>query len=132
MGFQDVISRHFVQTVVYWGNPENDGYGGYTYDEPVEVNCRLENVSQLTRDAVIQPGDEFLSRAVIYVNQDLEVGGLIYIGSLDDLDSEEASNPKSSTKQIYEIRRFEKNPVLGSSTQFLRRAFLAPWLTLNT
>ena len=40
MSITSFIKRIAVQDCVYWGNPVNDGFGGTTFDYPVEIKCR--------------------------------------------------------------------------------------------
>jgi hypothetical protein len=109
---------------VYWGNPVNDGYGGFTYDAPVEISCRWEDKSQLISNA---GGETILSRAVVFVLQDLDWDGLLWLGELTDLTVGQRADPKS-LDSICVVKRFEKTPGLASTTVFLRKAFLTPLL----
>lgn len=129
MGMEAFISSKCVQIAVYWGTPVNDGYGGYTYATPIEIACRWEDKTQILGTQVggeVTGGIE-LSRAIVWVTQDVEEEGYLYLGNLDDLSPEELSNPKL-IETAYIIKRFEKTPALGSTDQFLRKAFLTPFL----
>ena len=108
------------QTAVYWASPVADGYGGRTFDDPVEIACRWEYRQELFIDA---HGRERRSEAVIYVNTDLDLGGYLYLGDLDDLDSGEEADPTTVTN-AREVRRFDKVPALRSSTSFTYKAWL--------
>ncbi len=139
MGLENVLLRQYKQTAVYWGVSGNDGQGGFTYDTPVELappsnGVRWEIMDQVVRD---DKGVEFTSRALVFVAQDVEVEGLLYLGTLDSLydlldESSESvlDDPKSLAAtynlSIFTIRRFQKVPGLGSTTDFLRKAYLTP------
>ena len=126
-----MITRDCVQTCVFWGSPAEDGYGGKTFAEPVELSCRWEEKTQLIR---LDDGNEISSRAVVYVLQDVDVEGMMYLGTLDDLyDITESSagaldNPKEFDG-AYVIKKFEKSPVLHNTTEFIRKVWLTPLLT---
>jgi hypothetical protein len=127
MGVEAIITRLCTQIAVYWGSPTSDGEGGYDYAQPKEIFCRWQDISQL----VVGTNEETItSMAMVYVLEDLEQDGMLYLGTLDDLESQyiidtgdAIPNPKE-IKGAYAIKRFEKVPALGSSTEFLRKAFL--------
>ena len=137
MGIEDIIIKSCTQTAVYWGNPQEDGEGGKTFDAPVEIYCRWEDKTQvlglLGED---DKGERNISRALVYLTQDVDVNGYLYLGALDDiydayptLESSDANIDPHSINGCYVIKRFEKTPVMGSTTKFLRKAFLTPWLS---
>lgn len=140
MGIENVLKRQYNQQAVYWGNPQNDGQGGFTYDAPVEIACRWEEMRQVVTD---NKGNEITSRAVIFVPQDLNEEGMLFLGTLDDLydlesesSAEVLNDPRTffsdhPTAQIYTIKRFQKVPCLGSTTDFLRKAYLTPSLSFG-
>lgn len=117
--FDAFLTRMCCQTAVYWGNPQDDGYGGKTYDDPVEIACRWEDYTEVRREL----NETFTCRARVHVLQDLDERGRLYLGTLDDLDSADEENPET-VNGAYEIKRFEKIPAVGSTTRFLRRALL--------
>ena len=119
------VTKNLSQIAVYWANPTNDGYGTFTYDDPIEIECRWEDKDQMVQD---DKGVMITSRSHAYVGQDVEIEGLLYLGRLDDLDSAQEDDP-ATIPGICIIKRFEKLPRLGSSTEFLRTAFLTTWQT---
>ncbi len=135
MGLAQTISKSLKQKAVYWGNPQNDGYGGFTYDDPIEIDCRWEDATQVF-DANDDKGTKFISRAVVYVNRDIDYLGRIYLGTLlslqDYLESSSGTyidpNSIEDVGVAHIVRRFEKIPELGSSSKFIRIAYLSPWL----
>lgn len=108
------------QTAVYWGNPQNDGYGGYTYDDPVEISCRWDEITQLVTD---EDSRQFTSDAEIIVLQDVDKEGMLYLGSLDDIESAHEANPEQ-VDGAKRIRHFDKSPLFGSTSEFVRVAYL--------
>ena len=134
MGIQSLLTKHCKQTCVYWGSPLADGEGGFTFATPVELACRWEGKVQIVKDDDAK-GGEIESVAVVYVLQDVDEEGYLYLGTLNDLEALEDSSENSSggwfnpmvVDGAYKIKQFEKIPALGSTTQFVRRAFLTQW-----
>ena len=42
MSITNFILRMSKHTAVYWGSPQEDGYGGRTYAQPVEIQCHWQ------------------------------------------------------------------------------------------
>lgn len=109
------------QTAVYWGDPQSDGAGGRTFGSayPIELSIRWEQRQELFIDA---SGQESTSKAVVYVDQDVDIGGYLYLGGLDDLSSAEEANPLT-VDGTYEIRGLKKLPDIRAD-RFMRKAWL--------
>jgi len=118
MGITNLLTRQCTQTAVYWGAPVADGRGGFTYATPEDISCRWEQTGRILKS---QQGEEYFNEAVVYVLQELEVEGALYLGSLDDLDS--APVPLD-IETAYIIKSFEQLPSLGSTTDFVYKAYL--------
>jgi len=127
-----MIKRQCKQVCVYWGSPTEDGFGGKTFADPVEIYCRWEDMHQIVTDA---KGAEVTSRALVFVLQDVDEEGYLYLGTLDDLyDDAESSagaidNP-ASIEGAYIIKRFQKTPDL-KGIGYLRKAYLTPSLSFG-
>ena len=119
MGIDRFIQKVCVQTAVYWGNPVNDGYGGFTFDEAVEIPCRWDDKVQILKD---NAGIEKISRAEVLLTQDVDELGYLFLGSLDDLPSDH-DNP-AEIEEAYMINVFTKVPMIKSTTIFVRKAYL--------
>ena len=124
MGIIQVLEKAYVQTAVYWATPISDGYGGNTFSTPVEISCRWEYKQEVVteRKGIASHGEEITSFAQVYVLQDISKGGYLYLGELNDLDS----NP-DTPKEIanaFKIIKFEKTPVYRSTSNFLRKVYL--------
>jgi hypothetical protein len=135
MGIQSFIVSKLNQTAVYWGNPQKDGYGGFTYDDPVEIDCRWEDMTQVVRSL---NGEEFISRGEVFVNTVLEENGLLYLGTIDDLlDSEGESSGEVDIdnlsddlqQHIFLIRRPERIPALNSTDNYFNKVYLTPYIS---
>ena len=129
MSIVSFIESKCTQTAVYWAASEEDGYGGKVFVTPVEIACRWEHKSQVVGTQVGGEvnGTLLLSRAEVFVTQDVKEEGYMYLGTLSDLTQDQIEDP-SSFSEAYIIKRFEKTPTLGSTTDFLRKAFLTPYL----
>ena len=119
MSFTNFVTRSCKQTIVYWGTPVKDGRGGSTFADPVELLARWEKIDEVIKAA---DGREVVSKARVWVLQDVDEQGYIYLGELDDLES----NPDDPREidGANEILAFRKLPVFGSTTEFIRRASL--------
>lgn len=106
------------QYCVYWEPFSVDGYGTIIWDDPVELSCRWESANELFVDS---SGEELRSTAKVYLEDDVVVGGYLYLGELNSAFT--SSDDPALTKTSYRIKRFDKIPDL-SGTEFLRRAWL--------
>ena len=120
MSIESFIASVCVQTAVYWGNPQSDGRGSYTFDDPVEIDCRWDQKTQLIVGA---QGKEIVSKAEVLVTQDVDEEGFLYLGALEDFDSDELADPEA-INGAWEILQFAKSPAFKSTTEFVRQVFL--------
>lgn len=104
------------QTAVYWGSPVNDGFGKYTYAEPVEIKCCWVDKQEkfLSKNA-----EELLSQAIVIVDQDVVVGGRLALTTLLQLSSTEVPEDNDAL----EIKAFQKTPDFKGTT-FSRKVWL--------
>ena len=125
-GIEKVAKRFCVETCVYWGNPVNDGYGGFTFDAPVEIKCRWEEKTEVDVGwfSTGFPGNLFLSKASVMVLQDLDLQGYLYHGSLTDFDSSVDTSKPIDIAGAYVIHRFDKIPMVRKTDEFVRMAWL--------
>jgi hypothetical protein len=128
MGIEAMIAKNCPETCVYWGNPVSDGEGGFEFDEPIEISCRWQDMQQLISD---NNGEQVTSMALVYVTQDLDEQGMLYRGTLSDLETtyspENSAGDMVNPRKIegaYFIKKFEKIPSLKSTTEFIRKAYL--------
>lgn len=122
-GIEKVTARFCVETAVYWGNPQNDGYGGFAFDTPVEIPCRWENKSEVNIGWLSSghPGNSFECKASVLVTQDVDLQGYLFLGTLSDIDI--ALNP-IDIQGAYPIHRFDKIPMVRKKDEFVRTAWL--------
>ena len=125
MSITDLLVSHCNQTAVYWGNPINDGRNNFTYDDPIEIQCRWEDKIQIFK-GLDAKGSEIIFSGVIFPLQDLDENGCLFLGTLDDLNSDAYEDPLNQDG-VYSIKQWEKLPALNSTTEFLRKAYLSPY-----
>lgn len=113
------ITNSLKQKAVYWASPASDGMTGRTFDTAVELSVRWEERGELFVDST---GQERTSRAVIFVSQDVDLGGYLYLGTFASLDSGEAVDP-FELDEAYEILQFAKVPD-RSGIVFVRTVWL--------
>lgn len=127
-GIEKVAKRFCVQTAVYWGSPINDGFGGFTFADPVEIKCRWEDKAEVNIGWLSTgfPSNLILSKASVMVLQDLDLQGYLYLGSLSKLstDYDGAIPDPIEIQGAYIIHRFDKVPMVRKTDEFVRIAWL--------
>jgi hypothetical protein len=123
-GIEKVAVRFCVETAIYWGTPTEDGYGGLTFADPVEIPCRWENKNEI--DFGWKERHEILiqTKASVLVTQDLDLFGYLKLGSLNDFDSDEDISNPLLIENAFQIYRFDKIPMVRKSDEFVRTAWL--------
>jgi hypothetical protein len=97
----------------------SDGYNGYTYDDPVELLCRWEELNEIIMGT---DGKEYISQARVFLTQEVDEQGAMWLGSLDDLDS--APLPNDSAVSALHIIALSRLPSLGSESMTMFRVNL--------
>ena len=130
MSIESVITRFAVQTAVHWGSPVNDGYGSYTWADPVEISVRWE---ELTKVISNRKAEEIISNGQILTNSELEEEDIVYLGTLEDLEdslwdieSGESYVRPELVQAAYRIAAKSKIPMVRSTTDFARMYYLKP------
>jgi len=107
------------QTCVYWAASQPDGYGGYTYANPVELKCRWQNVNQTIMN---KESEEILCRAIVFVGQDIDDQGRLKLTTLAELSTAEQADPIAA--RAYIIQRVDKTPSISKPTRYVWRVYL--------
>ena len=115
MGTPHYIKKHLKQTLLYWGNPTSDGRGKNTFDTAVELKGRVESQSEVVRTNL---GKEVVSRAIVWLDQEVDEGGYLALGTLDDSALDSDPDDPYAVNGSSEILVMTKNVRLGSTTQF--------------
>jgi hypothetical protein len=116
MGIERFIDKISVQNAVYWGSPAPDGYGSSTYADPVEIKVRWANKVQLISN---QKGEYEINNVEVITNYELDVGGYLMLGTLNDISSNGTHDPHEY-EGAYEIVEKEKIPMIRSTSEFVR------------
>lgn len=115
-----ILTRMRKQAAVYWAPAGLDRHGKATFAEAVQLDggVRWEDVVEEFTDATT--GAKELSNCRVYVGEDLQVGGVLWLGTLASVTylTEPLRNEKA-----YRVRRFDSVPNIRA-TQFLRTAML--------
>ena len=107
-------------TAVYWANPAISGDGSFSFDDPVEISCLWTEKIELIQD---NQGKEVVSKAGIWVTQDLANNGMLFHGELTDLSTAEKADPRKR-KDAYEIKLFLKKPSIHINGDHIRKAMI--------
>lgn len=126
----DILEDMRQQRAVYWPPMPPTRHGQKTYDTPVELLVRWEQTGEVFLD---RDGNQQVSRAMVYVGDDVLELGVLWL-STKTLDDSEGSALGELTDEsdpflnpgAYEIRRFEKMPTLDGALddEYLRCAYL--------
>lgn len=123
---ENVVKLFTVQKCVFWGNPQSDGKGGYTFDAPVEINCRWDDKLELKED---YNGNVYSSQAQVLVNIDIPRRSFLANYTLADLTTAanangwDITNPRT-IPDAFIVIQFEKIPMVFKDDDFVRTAFL--------
>jgi len=112
-----ILTKMLKQTGVYWASPTSDGRGGTQTSFPVEIDCRWEDMVQEIKD---DEGKIHISKALVYTDREVDVGGFLYKGTLASLNND--INP-STNRDAHIILKYGEIPTLSAS-QVLRSAWL--------
>jgi hypothetical protein len=75
------------QRAVYWTPLGQDPQTGVMqFDEAIEVKCRWVDDNQLFINA---NGEEAVSKCLVMVDRDMEIGGVLWLGNLVDLEDQD-------------------------------------------
>jgi hypothetical protein len=78
-----IVVKMRKQYAVLWDNPVADGYGGHTFDAPIQIRCRWDDEQTLVLD---ENGNEVVSGATVYPDTTPTKGtdgwGYMYEGTL--------------------------------------------------
>lgn len=110
--------RHLCNTVVYWAAPISDGYGGFSWDDPVELEARWIQSYRIMKN---HQGEEITAAVAVQVKIDVDQNGMMLLGLVDDLESDEYNDPVEAG--ALPIIRFDKIPNIKGD-RYYRVAFL--------
>jgi hypothetical protein len=98
-----LLTKILKMKAVYWEKDSIDNYGQPTYKTPVEIGCRWEEIME---EFVTAEGTREVSKAKIYVGDDMKTGGLLLLGEL----ASGMTETNAKDYDVFEIRAFYKIP----------------------
>jgi hypothetical protein len=115
------------QTAVYWP-PESSESGGDDFDDygqpqvtlPVEVNVRWDDKNE---EFISIEGTTLTSRSIVLVDQDVEVGGILMLGRMADINSSLDLEDIKDNDNAWEIKRVDRIPNIDADDTLIK-AFL--------
>lgn len=107
------VTRNLKQDVTYWSPSSFDQFGNQVWGTPAVIKGRWEDRTDLF---IIETGEEVRSRARVYLNSDVVVGGYLFLGVSSSTDPGTVTGAR-------EIRDFRKIPTITADL-FERRALL--------
>ena len=113
------VTKNLWQDLVYWGAPSNDGLGGITFTAPINIKGRWEDVQKKFIDS---NGHEIVSSSIVYLGQDVDIGGWLFRGKILDIASALRNSP-AEVSGAKEIKDFNKTPDINA-INFERKAIL--------
>ena len=111
------VRKVLKQKAVYWGVSRFDDSGRPVYEEPVEIDCRWEDISEQYVDST---GHDHMSNSIVMVDRDVTEQGVLWLGKMEDLESQ--VNPMEN-EGAYEIKKKGKLPD-RKAKKFFREVFL--------
>jgi hypothetical protein len=108
--------RAMGQKAIYWEYNELDDFGKPYYCNPVEIDCRWEDVVE---EIILPNSDRELSRATVTVDRDMNIKDILKLGELIS----SISNDPNDEDDAWEILMFNKIPN-HKNTRYYRKALL--------
>lgn len=103
------ISRFLKQNITYWAVSSIDGWNKPTFEStPETIIGRWEDKSELYLDS---NGQEKISNAIVYLNQDVEIGGYLYLGISSEDDPTLVENARE-IRYIHKVSDIKGNVFL--------------------
>jgi hypothetical protein len=111
-----IIRKMRKQKAIWWRRLEPDQYGKFAFKEPLEIDCRWDDMHQEFRNA---SGQLEISKSIVYTDRVVELGdrlkrGAVYPTVPDD---------PLSVSDAYEVKGFAQTPNL-KATETLYTAYL--------
>lgn len=91
------------ETCVYWEPPIRDGLGGYTWSYPMEMESRWQFSNMSSKGPSISylpSGSQIVAQTVVWVNYNIKLGGYLWLGSINDLQTIFKPDPYFSLNNI--------------------------------
>lgn len=113
-----IIEKICKQLAVYWAPLDKDEYGKFRYEEPAQILCYW--------DDDVSGSDVKDAKASVFVLADLAVGGVMWLGLLEDVKPDSSGSFSANpfvNNEAWNIVRIEKTPSFDG-TQLVRQVYL--------
>lgn len=116
------FEKYFRQTICAWQNPTRDKFGNITSFEssPTEYLVRWSDKVDFFRGK--ESGEMEQSSTTILMAEELKIGDYVWLGELDDLDSEQYNDPLTIDGAC-PVRAVKKTPTMRAE-KILYKVFL--------
>lgn len=123
----DLLEDMLTHKVCYWAPKRASHSGQQLFEVVVELNARWEDRNEMFLDKM---GNQQISRSRVYLNEDVEVLGVLWLSSklASDPDGSAISELTNAFEPFenegaFEIRKFDKIPDIDGE-EYVRRALL--------
>lgn len=110
-----IITRMQKQRAIWWKRLAPDKYGNFSFDPPIEIACRWDDVNE---NFIDPRGEQLTTHALVYVDRVMLPGDRLKLG---ELETDTPDNPLDI--DTHDIKRMDINPNF-KATEFLRVAYL--------
>lgn len=111
-----IIKRMRKQKAVYWKRLSADRFGKFSYDFPVEVECRWDDTNEEFRTPKMETR---VSQSIVYPDREMFVGDMLKRGEM----TVETYDDPTEDPDAFEIQAFAHTPNLRN-TETLFTAYL--------
>jgi hypothetical protein len=118
-GIERTVAKFTVQTAICWKVAGSNGFGGHTFEAPVDILCRWEGKSEIKMGST---GEQFASSASVLTNHEVLIGDYLLLGTLDDF-TVVPTNPLE-VQGAFVVRQVDKIPMVRKTDEFVRTAYL--------
>lgn len=102
-------TRQLINTAVVWSSGISDGYGGWVYGDPSEIDCRWDEGKN---EKSTPTAEEEVPSTLIWTDSPLIIGDYVYLGELADLTQTQKDDPQT----ISTARRVKRTAKVSSVT----------------
>ena len=97
------FKRTLRQKATYWGPPQKDAWAARTYPSPATLSCHWEEKARLFID---KTGEQSHSHAVVLLETEVLVDGMLYLGESDEDDpaNQDGADVIRMTERVPTIR----------------------------
>lgn len=114
-----IASKFCKQDAVYFAPGAKDKFGSTAFSDPVAVRVRWEDKKT---EVLLEGAIRVTASHHILINQDVEEGGLLWLGTLEDWEALNIAAVQASLPDHHRIVSFNKIPNMRA-TDYLREVY---------